>query len=173
MASQRNPGLEPDIHVLVVDHDQSRLERTCRRLLAEGCAVSTATVAVDLLQRVQRLGPDLVLIDVLMPGLDDEERAALLAACTPTSLSSVVIHTRILPALLRTVVNLRDVLGVIRSTDDDAEFSTRFHAVVQRMPPRSLDSLRPAATSGTHRIRVNGMPASVVPASIDARKKSG
>lgn len=139
-----------NIHVLVADHDPVGLERTCRRVLAEGCEVSTARKAHGLSERVARLSPDLVLVDVLMPGLHGEELFLLLARCRPPTPPAVVIHTRVMPGLLRTVVDMRDVLGFIRSTVDEREFSEKFRTIARRLQMPRVDLRRAPSRSGTH-----------------------
>ena len=73
MKSQSRPSENLTLHALVVDADPSSLARTCALLLEEGVDVSTARTPVGLVDRVSRIEPDLVLIDVLMPGLETNE----------------------------------------------------------------------------------------------------
>lgn len=141
------------IHVLVADHDRTRLERSCRRLLAKGCDLSTTSNASGLTEMMERLSPDLILVDVLMPGFHGEEMSRLLARCPPTGRPAVVVHTAILPRFLRRVVDLHDVLGVIRATENDADFSRDFDAILESfLSPSRPRAAGPRARSGTHRI---------------------
>ncbi len=145
------------LHVLVVEHDRALLGKTCTRLIDEGCDVSTRRIAQGLPDVVETLRPDLVLLDVLMPGLDGQELFVLLARCRPNRLPAIVLHSKLSRQLLRTVVDLDDVLGVLHKTEDDAEFVETFRSLVERLLSVGRQhSLVPRtwvpATSGTHRV---------------------
>ncbi|HTU62798.1 MAG TPA: response regulator [Polyangiales bacterium] len=148
---------ERALHVLVVEHDPEILSRTCARVIAEGCEVSTRRVPRGLPALVESLRPDLILLDVLTPGLDGQELFVLLARCRPSSLPAVVLHSKLSNQMLRTVLDLEDVLGVIQKTESDQEFSERFRSLVELLASgQRQNSLMPRtwlpATSGTHRI---------------------
>jgi two-component system cell cycle response regulator len=59
--------------VLLVDDDPGNREMLRRRLEREGCAVTVAAGGAEALALLDRGGADLVLLDVLMPGLSGEE----------------------------------------------------------------------------------------------------
>ncbi len=63
--------MEPgDAQILVVEDDQHVREAVARALRVEGFRVDTAVDGNDALLRVERDPPDLILLDVLMPGTD-------------------------------------------------------------------------------------------------------
>jgi DNA-binding response OmpR family regulator len=57
-------------HVMVVDDEASIRDVLTDFLLARGCVVTTAESGVAALQLLATVRPDLVLLDVSMPGLD-------------------------------------------------------------------------------------------------------
>ena len=66
-----------DAHVLVVDDDQ-RLRRLLQRYLAEnGFRVTTADDAADARDKLRFLQPDLLVLDVMMPGPTGEGESGL------------------------------------------------------------------------------------------------
>jgi CheY-like chemotaxis protein len=132
MTVNLTPKLECAMRVLVVDDDSKALTCACNRLIALGCDVSTARSAQGLVERVEREHPDLVLIDILTRGVEGDDLFLLLARCPPNTLPAVVVHTRILPALLPRIIDINDVLGVVRKTDNDDEFFAAFQSVVDR-----------------------------------------
>jgi CheY-like chemotaxis protein len=142
--SDAPPGIPLPLHVLVVDHDDAAGARTIRRLLAEGCDVSIANVAWARADRAARLRPDIALVDVLMPGLRGEELSRLFEWSRGAGAGRVVVHTRILPGLLKRGLDMKDVFGVIRSELDDAEFAAAFRVIARRLPVRK--------SSGLHRL---------------------
>lgn len=152
-------GWEGDraLHVLVVEHDARVLDRTCTRLLAEGCDVSTRRSPRGLPELVERMRPDLVLLDVLTPGLDGQELFVLLARCRPNALPAIVLHSKLSRPMLRTVLDLDDVLGVIHKTENDDEFSENFRRLLDllytggQLKTALAQSWVPAV-SGTHRV---------------------
>ncbi len=63
--------MEPgDAQILVVEDDQHVREAVARAVRVEGFRVDTAVDGNDALLRVERDPPDLILLDVLMPGTD-------------------------------------------------------------------------------------------------------
>lgn len=60
----------PRAHVLVVDNEPEILEVLQTLLVDEGYAVSTARDGAEALERVREAAPDLILLDMLMPGMD-------------------------------------------------------------------------------------------------------
>ena len=61
----------PDVaKILVVDDDQKLLNMVRRTLVYEGFEVVTATNGREALDRVQAEGPDLIILDWLMPEVD-------------------------------------------------------------------------------------------------------
>jgi DNA-binding response OmpR family regulator len=56
--------------VLVVEDDPDQLEATRMSLKAAGFAIGTAANGIDALKKARRGSPDLILLDVMMPGMD-------------------------------------------------------------------------------------------------------
>ena len=143
-----------DLAVLVVDHDRARLAKTCGWLLAKGFDVTTRSTGLELIATVRELRPAIVFIDVLVPELESRKLRQFLQHCHASAGPQVIVHTHLLPKILRAVVDTRLILGVVRPTDDADEFSRQFDALVA--PARAEGP--PRATSGTHRIDVPDAP---------------
>jgi CheY-like chemotaxis protein len=140
-----------ELHVLLAESDPVELKRTGMRLLAAGCVVSTCRTAQSLFETIERLEPDLVLLDPLMPRMD---LVALLSRCNAGTQPPIALHSKVLEWVLRAVLDLKSFAGVIRKTDNDGAFQEAFWAIADTVQARKeLDtlSLAPAA-SGTHRI---------------------
>ncbi len=60
-------------HILIVDDEAPVLDVLSEYFATQGYTVDTAANGVDALSAVQRLRPDLVLLDVRMPGMDGLE----------------------------------------------------------------------------------------------------
>ena len=56
--------------VLVVEDDPDQLEVTRLSLKAAGFAIGTAANGVEALKKARTVAPDLILLDVMMPGMD-------------------------------------------------------------------------------------------------------
>ena len=69
-----NPELIPPTHalpvVLLVDDDRANLETLTMLLDGELCRIESVTNGPDALARAAELNPDVVLLDVMMPGMD-------------------------------------------------------------------------------------------------------
>lgn len=139
------------LHVLVVDHDDVSRTQTVTRLLEEGCDVSVARTAQGLSERILRLKPDVLIIDVLMPGLRGEEMLRLLARSRVLRTPAVVLHTRVLSGYLKRAIDMRQVAGVIKIGSDEATFRRVFRTIVSQLPnrPKSATARRPVV-SGLH-----------------------
>ena len=71
-------GRVPEARVLVVDDEPGILELLSVTLRFAGFEVTTATNGADALNRLRDAAPDLVVLDVMMPGLDGFEVARAL-----------------------------------------------------------------------------------------------
>jgi CheY-like chemotaxis protein len=83
----------PQKCVLVVDDDaDARL--ICRELLTHhGYRVIEADNGVDGLEQAKQMSPDLVLVDLRLPGLDGIDVVRTLRAANPTSCTPIVLYT--------------------------------------------------------------------------------
>ena len=66
------------LKILLVDDEQSFLELAEIKIERLGYNVVTATTGEDCLKLAEKESPDLVLLDVMMPGMDGGETAQLL-----------------------------------------------------------------------------------------------
>lgn len=136
------------VNVLLVDNDRGRLARSCGWLLAKGYDVTTRSTGHELTKAVRELRPAIVLLDVLVPDLGSQELRQFLQHCHASTGPQVIVHSHLLPKILRAVVDTQLILGVLRPTPDEHEFSQQFEALTGLSP--SARPRRP--TSGTHRI---------------------
>jgi putative two-component system response regulator len=87
------PGAVSRETVLVVDDIAANVELLSRLLARDGYRVCTATNGLDALAAVMKEQPDLVLLDVLMPGLDGFEVCRQIKSNPATRLTPVVLIT--------------------------------------------------------------------------------
>ena len=66
-------GTEPEARLLVVDDEPNIAELLSASLRFSGFEVHTASNGTEALAQIARLSPDLVVLDVMMPGLDGFE----------------------------------------------------------------------------------------------------
>jgi CheY-like chemotaxis protein len=163
MQSDRKAQQEPSLHVLIVESEPSILARTSALLLAEGAEISTARSAAGLHDRVARTLPDLVLMDVMMPGLDGRELAQLANLCRRGA-PALVVHTKMLRAMLRRFLDVRALFGIIPKSNDDEEFLRLYREISDRLAselptqifvPRAIAD----AMSGTYSLTESDTPA--------------
>ena len=105
--------------VLVVDDDD--IIREVAKLALEvvgGWQVSTAATGVEAGQAAEREQPDVVLLDVMMPGLDGPGTAALLAGNEATRDLPVIFMTAKTPLGDTGLTSLPNVVGVISKPFD-------------------------------------------------------
>lgn len=88
---------EPDVatagHVLIIDDEPVNLSVLEGLLVPLGYRVETASDGSEALQKVAARAPDVILLDVMMPGIDGFEVCRRLKADTATALIPVVMVT--------------------------------------------------------------------------------
>jgi adenylate cyclase len=97
--------------VLVVDDTPVNLKLLADLLVAKGYAVVTATSGVEALARIDAEGADLVLLDVMMPGMSGYEVCRKIRENPATAMLPVVMVTALDPAQER-------VKGIEAGADD-------------------------------------------------------
>lgn len=154
------------LRILVVDDDAGVLNTCCSWLIDEGCEVSTLRSAGRVLSCMRQTRAEMVLIDPLMKDLSSEELRVLLTSCEHAAAPGVVLHSKLTAQLLSVLVDTRNARGLIRKTDNPAEFLPAFRELAMRV------SMRPAnATSGTHRIGDVGGELVVLPRAGTSRRR--
>jgi phosphate regulon transcriptional regulator PhoB len=148
---------EADIRALVVHH----LER-------EGFRCRTATTGTDALRDVRQHRPDLVVLDLMLPGIDGLEVCRRLRGDTATTAVPIIMLTAKAEEVDR-------IVGLEVGADDyvvkpfsPKELVARVRAVLRRNRPRAPDEA-PLAVGGItldvsrHRVEVSGHPVVLAP----------
>ena len=60
-------------HIFIVDDDPGARETAKMLLFSEGYEMSCAVNGLDALAQLQEISPDVILLDVMMPGMDGFE----------------------------------------------------------------------------------------------------
>ena len=92
-AGRRAPARATALRVLVVDDDPDMAAYLARLLQSEGLAAETVSNGDAAMVYVMSTPPDLVLLDIMMPGTDGFEICARLKADTATAMIPVVLVT--------------------------------------------------------------------------------
>ncbi len=77
--------------ILVVEDDKFLRELICRKLIKEGYDVHEAVDGEDGLKKAKEAMPDLVLLDLILPGIDGFEVLARIKENPKTSILPIVI----------------------------------------------------------------------------------
>ncbi|MEA2769578.1 MAG: two-component system, OmpR family, phosphate regulon response regulator OmpR [Acetobacteraceae bacterium] len=127
-------GTVNDCHILVVEDDPRLRERLARYLTGEGFRVTAAADAADARAKLRVIDPDLMVLDVMMPGEDGLELTQ--------SLRQVQNHA--VPILLLTARSAPEdrIAGFEAGADDylgkpfePRELVLRIRALLRRAPP--------------------------------------
>jgi len=153
--------------VLIADDEQDILDAVAYALTAEGYDVDVVTDGESALQAAKNERYDVVLLDVMMPGLSGTE------VCRRLRSDSIV------PILMLTAkdAELDRVIGLELGADDYvtkpfsvAELVSRVHAILRRrdfersaagVPVRSIGAL--TIDLARHRVEIDGRPVSLTP----------
>jgi DNA-binding NarL/FixJ family response regulator len=102
---------EAPARILVVDDEPLNVDYLQQELEVHGFAIETAADGVEALERIATAPPDLVLLDVMMPGLDGIAALRILKRDP---------ETRLIPVILMTALNAVEdrVRGIEAGADD-------------------------------------------------------
>jgi DNA-binding response OmpR family regulator len=120
-------------HILVVDDDQGIQASLAAFLRRTGFEVSTASDGVQALALLDRLHPDLVVLDVLMPRLDGRETLRRLRRAE--NWMPVILLTQIGDAAERAMALEEGADDYINKPFDPHELVARIRAVLRRTHP--------------------------------------
>lgn len=192
------PPVSGEFRVLVVDDDPDMAAYLALLLTREGMTAETAADGTQALARVQRTSPDLVLLDVMMPGLNgfdlcrrlkNEEATALVPVVLVTALEDAESRVRGIEAgaddFLSKPVRREELIARVKTlrrlheTRKELE-SRRLAAEVHRkeslrkafsryISPRLADRIAEAADDGDNPFRGPAQRASVVALFADLR----
>ena len=87
------PKFSEPLHVLAVDDDTTNLLVIEKMLKPHGCTVETASSGQQAIDAVWKRLPDVILLDVMMPGMDGFEVCRKLKGAEATRLVPIVIVT--------------------------------------------------------------------------------
>lgn len=108
---QANQDKQPLLKVLVIDDEENIIEFIRLGLRYEGFQVESASDGEQGVTTAQRINPDLIILDIMMPGIDGLEVCRRLRA-NPT--------TRDIPVLMLTAKDeVRDRIAGLRTGADD------------------------------------------------------
>ena len=126
VARSRVMGLSSGFRVLVVDDDPDMSEFLAHMLRAEGMDATTATDGEEGIAKVHAEAPDLVLLDVMMPGLSGFEVCARLKSDEATAMVPIVLVTALDDSASR-------VRGIEAGADDFLSKPVRREELVARV----------------------------------------
>ncbi len=122
---------------MVVDDDLIALEVLRERLSQAGHEVSVrsspvGTAADMLAQRIE-----IVVLDLMMPGLRGDDLARMLKRHPATSNVGIVLHSSLSAEQLRPLIMTTGALGVIEKTSNEQAFQFAFNCLVARFAARA------------------------------------
>ncbi len=125
--------IENSIHVLVVEDEESYREALTAGLGREGFDVATAADGVDALRQFTDQRPDIVLLDLLLPGMHGIEVCRRMRAIAPVPIVMVsAINTE-----LDVVLGLElGAAGYVTKPFRLRELVARMQAILRRVSPR-------------------------------------
>ena len=164
-----NAGREPDAgramsdirpHVLIVDDDAELRGMLCEYLSNEQIEVDTAPDGAAALRVIERQRPDLVLLDVSMPGLSGFDVLRRLREKWPVPVLMLTARDDVVDRVLGLELGADDYLT---KPFNGRELLARIHAVLRRAQgglqaqgPEVLELGRLALDTGMHVARVDG-----------------
>ena len=136
-----------DCHILVVEDDPRLRERLARYLTGEGFRVTAAADAAEARTQLRAIAPDLMVLDVMMPGESGLELTQSLRAERRGDLPILLLTARGAPEdrIAGFEAGADDYLG---KPFEPRELVLRIRALLRRAPaPAAPDAARAAAAS--------------------------
>jgi class 3 adenylate cyclase/CheY-like chemotaxis protein len=112
--------------ILVVDDTPANLKLVCEVLAAKGFAVTPATCGEEALSRIAEQTPDLIVLDIMMPGLSGYDVCRRVRANPDTALLPVVLCTSLDPHQER-------IHGIEAGADDFLSKPVNHHELLARI----------------------------------------
>jgi CheY-like chemotaxis protein len=126
VTSQRPKRLK----VMVVDDDEVVLEVTRERLDAAGYEVLVRQSSLGTSAAILRDKPDILLLDVRMPGLDGAALATLLSSKEAHIRPAIILHSSTGREQLEQLADRCGAIGVIEKTGNTQSFLRQFSQCV-------------------------------------------
>lgn len=130
------PGDNP-LKVMIVDDDEVQLTVLRRWLEYDGYEVSVRSTAFGTSTAVLREQPDIVILDLEMPGLNGDSVAKLLGNLATSKRMGIVFYSANDPPDMDELARAAPVLGAIRKTTNSDVFRSTFKRLVARFLRRS------------------------------------
>jgi DNA-binding response OmpR family regulator len=128
--------MNPDsARVLLVDDDASIrtfLSLLCRR---EGWTVEALADGADVSERLHSFKPDVIVLDLMMPGVSGFDVMDELRADDPTMLRSVIVLTAVSTTVLRSLTHESELWKVVRKPFDMYELIATIRACAEAHRP--------------------------------------
>lgn len=126
------------VKVLIIEDEETLLRNLAEKLRAEGFTVSTATEGESGFEKIRAETPDLIVLDIMLPGLDG------LSICRMVRHDTATAHIPIIMLTARGT-EVDKIVGLESGADDYVvkpfglgEFLARVRAVMRRAPGRPM-----------------------------------
>jgi DNA-binding response OmpR family regulator len=124
--------MNPSLKVMIVDDDAVALEVAAAVLEDRGYRVLRRDSALGTLLAIRREKPDVVLLDVHMPGLNGDALSKLVMEANSARAPIIILHSVTAAAELDQLATACAAAGAIEKTADPGAFLQRFQAIVAR-----------------------------------------
>jgi CheY-like chemotaxis protein len=124
------------LRVLIVDDDATAVMTTSAILEDEGHTVTSRTEVFGTLAVAVREQPDVILIDIGMPGLRGDHLARLMFSEQRLSGTSLVLHSSLPEPQLAKLAKECGATGYIVKSSSSSQFLRDFHALLSQRAAR-------------------------------------
>jgi two-component system response regulator RegX3 len=137
--------IDDSIHVLVVEDEESYREALTSGLNREGFAVATASNGFDALRQFTDHRPDIVLLDLLLPGMHGIEVCKRMRSIAPVP----IVMVSAVDTELDVVLGLElGAAGYVTKPFRLRELVARMHAILRRVSPLGVLPVETATWGG-------------------------
>jgi CheY-like chemotaxis protein len=118
------------LRIMVVDDDETTLEVIVALLAQRGHTLTSRSQALGTTLAIRRENPDVVILDVHMPGLSGDRLVGLVAGQSGRSRPLIILHSGSDRAELERLARECGAAGVIEKTGDPLDFMLSFERIL-------------------------------------------
>jgi len=144
--------------ILVVEDDPEQLEVIRLSLESAGFAIGTAANGTDALVKTRSISPDLIILDLMLPGLNGFDVCATLRKDPTTASTPIIMLTGMRSQFGRFAGLESGANDFLLKPFDPEQLVSKVEALLSRFPASSDTPNKPKPTLSSHRLHKKTSP---------------
>lgn len=137
ISEEEFPAQPKDKLILLVEDDESQLDLVRHLLSKEGFRLSEVSSGRAAMQKVKEQSPDLIVLDLMLPGLSGYELLRELQAAGFGDIPVVILTARVMDAKTVELVKSEPNVKEFFPKPPNVAFTMRLHSLLKTRPPQT------------------------------------